>query len=64
MMVQSGVVRRADTGHPGMGQAQCHAIENDDQNLINDAAMEQGWLLRIVLGRRSHSWFSKRSGIR
>ena len=64
MMVQSGIVRRADMSPPEMGQRQCHVMENVDQNLTNDATMEQGWLSRIVRRRRSHSLFSKRSGIR
>lgn len=64
MMVQSGVVRRADSSPPEVRLTQFHVVENVDPNLTNDVAIEQGWLSRIVLGRRSHSLFPKRSGIR
>lgn len=63
MIVQSGVVRRADSSPPGVSMTQFHVIENVDRNPITDVAAEQGCLSRIVLGRRSQSLFVKRPKI-
>lgn len=64
MMVQSGVVRRADFSPPEVRLTQFHVVENNDQNPSQDMTVEQGRLSRIILEQRSHSWFIKRSKIR
>ncbi|NGZ95376.1 MAG: hypothetical protein CV089_04460 [Nitrospira sp. WS110] len=63
MMVQSGVVRRADSSPPDVSLTQFQVMENIDQNHSKDMAVEQRWLSRIVLGRRSQSLFVKRPKI-
>ena len=63
MMVQSGVVRRADSSPPDVSLTQFQVMENIDRNHSKDMAVEQGWLSRIVLGRRSQSLFVKRPKI-
>lgn len=60
LMVQSGVVRRADSSSPHVSLTQFHVIENSDQSYDKDMVVERGWLSRIVLGRRSQSLFVKR----
>lgn len=63
LMVQSGVVRRADSSPPDLSLTQFYVMESIDQNHGKDMAVEQGWLSRIVLGRRSQSLFVKRPKI-
>ncbi|CUS31570.1 hypothetical protein [Candidatus Nitrospira nitrificans] len=54
MMVQSGVVRRADFDPPTFGsRARFHALEEAAHDSNNEVASTQGWLSRIILGRRS-----------
>jgi hypothetical protein len=63
MMVQSGVVRRADSSPPDVSLTQFHVVENSDEHCGKDMVIERGWLSRIVLGRRSQSLFVKRPKI-
>ncbi len=55
MMVMSGVVRRADLNPPlvpyGMGT---QAPENRHGASPQESASEQGWLSRMILGRKPH----------
>jgi hypothetical protein len=55
MMVMSGVVRRADLNPPlvpyGMGT---QAPENRHGASLQESASEQGWLSRMILGRKPH----------
>ncbi len=62
MMVQSGVVRRADFDPPSFGsRMRFHALDDIDHDSVKDMVSEQGWLARIILGRRSQVCVSKRS---
>lgn len=62
MMVQSGVVRRADFNPPTFqSKARYHACEDADHTSRNELTAEQGWLARIMLGRRVQISVSKRS---
>jgi hypothetical protein len=62
MMVQSGVVRRADFGPPSFGsRTRFHVVDDVDQNAVKEMASEQGWLARLLMGRRSQFSISKRS---
>lgn len=55
MMIMSGVVRRADLNPPlvpyGMGT---QAPENPHGASPQEWASEQGWLTRMILGRKPH----------
>jgi hypothetical protein len=64
MILQSGVVRRADCKPPGLNNARLHMVENVDRDSTNDTVTEQGWLARVILGRKQKSQVSKRSQIR
>jgi hypothetical protein len=62
MMVQSGVVRRADFDPPSFGnKTRFHLRDEGDHDSVTQAASEHGWLARIILGRRSQVSVSKRS---
>lgn len=62
MMVQSGVVRRADFDPPTFGsRARFHALDDADHASGKELAPEQGWLARIILGRRLQGSVQKRS---
>jgi hypothetical protein len=62
MMVQSGVVRRADFDPPSFGsRTRFHMLDDVDRNSVNEVVSEQGWLARLLLGRRSQVSVSKRS---
>lgn len=62
MMVQSGVVRRADFDPPTFGsRTRFHALDDADQASRKDLASEQGWLSRIILGPRLQVSVPKRS---
>jgi hypothetical protein len=62
MMVQSGVVRRADFDPPTFGsRARSHALDDADHVSEKELASEQGWLARIILGRRLQVSVPKRS---
>lgn len=61
MMVQSGVVRRADFDPPSFdSRTRLHALD-DEHDLVKEMASEQRWLARFLLGRRSQVCLSKRS---
>jgi hypothetical protein len=62
MMVQSGVVRRADFDPPSFGsRTRFHMLDDVDRNSVKEVVSEQGWLARLLLGRRSQVSVSKRS---
>ena len=62
MMVQSGVVRRADFDPPTFGsRARFHALDDADHVSGKELVSEQGWLARIILGRRLQVSVPKRS---
>ena len=62
MMVQSGVVRRADFDPPSCGsKTRFHMLDDVDRNSVKEVVSEQGWLARLLLGRRSQVSVSKRS---
>jgi hypothetical protein len=62
MMVQSGVVRRADFDPPSFGsRTRFHMPDDVDRNSVKEVVSEQGWLARLLLGRRSQVSVSKRS---
>lgn len=62
MMVQSGVVRRADFDPPSFGgRTRFHVLEDVDRDSVKEVVSEQGWLARVVLGRKWPSLVSKRS---
>jgi hypothetical protein len=61
MMVQSGVVRRADFDPPSFGsRTRFHVLDDVDSDSVKEMACEQGWLARLLLGRRSQFSVSKR----
>jgi len=61
MMVQSGVVRRADFDPPSIeSRTRFHVLEDVDRDSVKEEVSEQGWLARFLLGRRSESSLSKR----
>ena len=62
MMVQSGVVRRADFDPPTFGsRTRFHAFDDADHASGKELASEQGWLSRIILGPRLQVSAPKRS---
>lgn len=62
MMVQSGVVRRADFDPPSFeSRTRLHALDDGDHDSMKEMASEQGWLTRFLLGRRSQLFVSKPS---
>lgn len=62
MMVQSGVVRRADFDPPLLGRGtRFHVLDEGDHDAAKDMVSEQGWLTRIILGRHSQLSGAKRS---
>lgn len=62
MIVQSGVVRRADFDPPSFeSRTRFHALEDVDGDSVKDEISEQRWLARFLLGRRSQLSVSKRS---
>lgn len=63
MMVQSGVVRRADFDPPSFGNRtrfHVHVMDEVDHDSVKEKVSEQGRLARIILGRRSQFSVSKR----
>jgi hypothetical protein len=62
MMVQSGVVRRADFDPPTFGsRTRFHPFDDTDHASRKELASEPGWLSRIILGRRLQVSVPKRS---
>ena len=62
MMVQSGVVRRADFDPPTFGnRTRFHALDDAAHDSGKESAAEHGWLARIILGRRLQVSAPKRS---
>lgn len=62
MMVQSGVVRRADFDPPSFGsRTRFHGLDDGDHGSVKETVSEQSWLARFLLGRRSQVSVSKRS---
>jgi hypothetical protein len=62
MMVQSGVVRRADFDPPSLGsRARFHALDAVDHDSVKEMGSEPGWLTRIVRGRTSQFSLPRRS---
>ncbi|MGQ0556668.1 MAG: hypothetical protein ACT4PN_12075 [Nitrospiraceae bacterium] len=62
MMVQSGVVRRADFDPPTFGsRTRFRALDDADHASEKELASEQGWLSRIILGPRLQVSIPKRS---
>jgi hypothetical protein len=62
MMVQSGVVRRADWDPPTFGsRTRFHAFDGADHASGKQLVSEQGWLSRIILGPRLQVPVPKRS---
>ena len=52
MMVQSGVVRRADFTPPSFGsRTGFHVSDNMDHDSTKEIVSEEGWLARLLLGR-------------
>jgi hypothetical protein len=55
MMVMSGVVRRADSNPPLIPPGTGHqAPQNPHGASLQESASEQGWLSRMILGRKPH----------
>ena len=62
MMVRSGVVRRADALPPLPLTRTRVQVSEDHQAAVQDETVsEQGWLSRVILGRRAHPVIVKRS---
>lgn len=62
MMVMSGVVRRADLNPPpGGGRNGFQLPDNPHGTFPQESASEQGWLSRILLGRKAHVNVANRS---
>ncbi len=62
MMVQSGVVRRDDFDPPSFGnRTRFHVSDDMDHGSTKVIVSEQGWLARLLLGRRVQLSVSKRS---
>ncbi len=62
MMVQSGVVRRADFDPPSLGsRTRFHVPDDMDRGSTKEIVSEQGWLARLLRGRRVQLSVSKRS---
>ncbi len=62
MMVQSGVVRRADFDPLSFGsRTRFHVLDEVDRDSVKEMVSEQGWLERVLLGCRSQVSVSKRS---
>ncbi len=62
MMVRSGVVWRADFDPPSFGHGtQFHVLDDVDRHSVKEVVSEQGWLARLLLGRRSQYSVFKRS---
>ncbi len=62
MMVQSGVVRRADFDPPSfLSRTRFHVLDDMDHGSTKEMVSEQGWLVRLLHGRRAQLSISKRS---
>jgi len=62
MMLQSGVVRRADFDPPSfVSRTRFYVLDDGDHDSVKEMVSEQGWLARFLLGRRSQVFVSKRS---
>ena len=62
MMVMSGVVRRADLNPPpAPGRKGFLLPENQQGTFPQESVSEQGWLSRILLGRRAPASITNRS---
>lgn len=52
MMVQSGVVRRADFDPPSFGsRTRSHMSDDMDHDSTKEIVCEEGWFARLLLGR-------------
>ncbi|NGZ04002.1 MAG: hypothetical protein CV090_13240 [Nitrospira sp. WS238] len=60
MMVQSGVIRRADFNLPTTIQGRFQVLHEMNHDLKNESRWGQGWLSQIVFGRWSQAAVSKR----
>lgn len=62
MMVRSGVVRRADAMPPLLMRSTRVQMRDGQQRAVRkESVSEQGWLSRIILGRRAQPVVVKRS---
>ncbi|MDK2744020.1 MAG: hypothetical protein NDI90_14000 [Nitrospira sp. BO4] len=62
MMVQSGVVRRADFDPPPtVSLKQFQVADEADRDSLRGTASAQGWLARVILGRKALALASRRS---
>jgi hypothetical protein len=62
MMVQSGVVRRADFDPPSLGsRARFHVLDGSEHDTVKEMDSEPGWLTRIVRGRKAQFSLPRRS---
>jgi hypothetical protein len=62
MMVQSGVVRRADFDPPPTVSLKRFQVADEaDRDSMRGTASEQGWLARVILGRKALALASRRS---
>jgi hypothetical protein len=62
MMVMSGVVRRADLNPPpAAGRKGFQLPDNPHGTFPRESASEQGWLSRILLGRKPHASITNRT---
>ena len=62
MMVMSGVVRRADLNPPPTpGRKGFQLPDNPQAAFPQESVSEQGWLSRMLLGRKTHVSITNRS---
>ena len=62
MMVRSGVVRRADSMPPlPIRTTRIQPVDGQRRVVRKESVSEQGWLSRIILGRRAQPVAVKRS---
>ena len=62
MMVRSGVVRRADSMPPlPIRTTRIHMADGQQRAVRKESVSEQGWLSRIILGRKTQPVAVKRS---
>lgn len=62
MMVRSGVVRRADSTPPlSLSRTHMQLLDGQVRVVRKESVSEQGWLSRIILGRKAQPVLVKRS---